>query len=134
MRYVRRKITAVFLIAVLCMMGCSSKMNPQKADYMNNIYNSVQKIDQEDSKDVKKDNLEMVSGKIKKITMRGGKRSLLIEDIKGMEYIFHINEHTIVMTFEKLKIGQNVDIIFNGILTRSIPPQGNAIIVNGLKV
>ncbi|QZY53918.1 hypothetical protein [Crassaminicella profunda] len=130
----RRKITAVFLIIVLCMMGCSSKMNPQKADYMNNIYNSVQKIDQEDLKDVKKDNLEMVSGKIKKITMRGGKRSLLIEDIKGMEYIFHINEHTIVMTFEKLKIGQNVDIIFNGILTRSIPPQGNAMIVNGLKV
>lgn len=134
MRYVRQKITVVFLIALLCMMGCSSKIYPQKADYLNNIYDSVQKIEKSDLKDSSKDQLEMVSGKIKKITMRDGKRSLLIEDTKGMEYIFHINEHTIVMTFEKLKVGQNVDIIFNGILTRSIPPQGNAMIVNGLKV
>ncbi|MCT4606839.1 MAG: DUF3221 domain-containing protein [Marinisporobacter sp.] len=130
----RRKITVVFLIALLCMMGCSSKMHHQKEDYLNNIYNSVQKIEKSDLKDLSKDQLEMVSGKIKKITIRDGKRSLLIEDAKGMEYIFHINENTIVMTFEKLKVGQNVDIIFNGILTRSIPPQGNAIIVNGLKV
>lgn len=77
---------------------------------------------------------EMISGTIKEILERDNKRSLLIEDKQGTEYIFHINEHTIVLTFEKLKVDQNVDIIFNGILTRSIPPQGNAIIVDGLKI
>ena len=77
---------------------------------------------------------DMISGTIKKVNMFDGKKSLLIEDKDGLEYIFHINEHTIIMSFESIKIGQEVDIIFNGILTRSIPPQGNAIIINGLKI
>ncbi|MBF8982567.1 DUF3221 domain-containing protein [Lutibacter sp. B2] len=80
------------------------------------------------------DKYDMISGKIKRINVNDGKTSLLIVDEKGMEYIFHINEYTIIMAFENLKVGQKVDIIFNGILTRSIPPQGNAIIVNGLKI
>lgn len=77
---------------------------------------------------------DMISGKIKNIFVNNDKKSLLIVDKKGTEYIFHIYDYTIIMTFENLKIGQKVDIIFNGILTRSIPPQGNAIIVNGLKI
>ncbi|WP_165916327.1 DUF3221 domain-containing protein [Marinisporobacter balticus] len=101
---------------------------------MNNIYSSLQKLEENDPNKVKKDTYEMVIGQIKKINVRGGKRSLLIEDEKGKTYLFNINKNTIIMTFEKLKIGQNVDIIFNGILTRSIPPQGTALIVNGLKV
>jgi hypothetical protein len=80
------------------------------------------------------DKYAMISGIIKGINVSNGRKSLLIVDNKGFEYIFFINEHTIIMTFEDLKVGQRVDIIFNGILTRSIPPQGNAIIVNGLKV
>lgn len=80
------------------------------------------------------DKYAMISGIIKRINVSNDKKSLLIVDKKGFEYIFFINEYTIIMTFEDLKIGQMVDIIFNGILTRSIPPQGNAIIVNGLKI
>lgn len=80
------------------------------------------------------DKYAMISGVIKRINVNNDKKSLLIANEKGFEYIFHINEHTIIMTFEDLKINQKVDIIFNGILTRSIPPQGNAIIVNGLKI
>lgn len=80
------------------------------------------------------DKYAMISGIIKRINVSNDKKSLLIVDKKGFEYVFFINEYTIIMTFEDLKIGQMVDIIFNGILTRSIPPQGNAIIVNGLKV
>ena len=76
----------------------------------------------------------MLSGKIKRFIINDDKKSLLIIDEKENEYIFHINEYTIIMTFENLKVGQNVDIIFNGILTRSIPPQGNAIIIDGLKI
>lgn len=77
---------------------------------------------------------DMISGKIKSFNVNNDKKSLLIIDKKGNEYIFHIHENTIIMTFENLKVGQKVDIIFNGILTRSIPPQGTAIIVNGLKI
>lgn len=77
---------------------------------------------------------DMISGIINGVKLNGDKKSLLILSNDGMEYIFHINEDTIVMTFENLKKGQQVDILFNGILTRSIPPQGNAMIVNGLKV
>ncbi|WP_199872954.1 DUF3221 domain-containing protein [Inediibacterium massiliense] len=86
------------------------------------------------NEDIKKDSYEMITGTIKEINTRDGKRSLLIEDEKNFEYIFHIHENTIVIDFEELKVGQKVDIIYNGILTRSIPPQGTAIIVNGLKV
>ncbi len=88
----------------------------------------------EDIEHIRKDQYEMITGTIKEINTREGKRSLLIEDEKNFEYIFHIYENTIIIDFEDLKIGQKVDIIFNGILTRSIPPQGTAIIVNGLKV
>ena len=77
---------------------------------------------------------DMVNGVIKKIDTSNDKQSLLIVDENGFEYIFHINNNTIILTFESLKEGEEVDIIFNGILTRSLPPQGNAIIVNGLKV
>lgn len=80
------------------------------------------------------DKYEMISGRIKGINVDNGIKSLLIVDEKGFEYIFHIHENTIIMAFENLKIGQKVDVIFNGILTRSIPPQGTAIIVNGLKI
>lgn len=80
------------------------------------------------------DKYAMISGIIKRINVSNDRKSLLIVDKKGFEYIFFINEYTIIMTFEDLKIGQMVDVIFNGILTRSIPPQGNAIIVNGLKI
>lgn len=76
----------------------------------------------------------MVSGIIQGMRLNDGKKSVIILSTDGMEYIFHINENTIVMAFENLKKGQQVDIIFDGILTRSIPPQGNAMIVNGLKV
>lgn len=81
-----------------------------------------------------RDKYSMISGIIKAINVNNDRKSLLIVDEKKVEYIFHINEHTIIMTFEDLKIDQKVDIIFNGILTRSLPPQGNAIIVNGLKI
>ena len=77
---------------------------------------------------------DMISGVIKKFNMYDGVKSLLIEDENGLEYVFHINEDTIIMSFESLKKGQVVDIIFNGILTASIPPQGTAIIINGLKI
>ncbi|SHK22404.1 hypothetical protein [Paramaledivibacter caminithermalis] len=80
------------------------------------------------------DKYTMVSGIIKKFYMNNQRKSLLVVDEKGFEYIFHINQYTIIMTFENLKISQVVDIIFNGILTRSLPPQGNAIIINALKV
>lgn len=77
---------------------------------------------------------DMISGIIKGMNFTDNNKSLLILDEQGMEYIFHINENTIVLAFENLKRNQKVDIIFDGILTRSIPPQGNAMIVNGLKV
>lgn len=80
------------------------------------------------------DKYEMISGRIKGINFDNDKKSLLIVDEKGFEYIFHIYDYTIIMAFENLKIGQEIDVIFNGILTRSIPPQGTAIIVNGLKI
>ena len=77
---------------------------------------------------------EMISGIIQGMNIYDNKKSLLILSDDGFEYIFHINEDTIVLAFENLKKNQKVDVIFNGILTRSIPPQGNALIVNGLKV
>ena len=80
------------------------------------------------------DQYAMVSGIIKRISTNDQKKSLLIVDEQGMEYVFHIYEYTILIIFENLKVGQKVDIIFNGILTRSFPPQGNAILVNGLKI
>ena len=80
------------------------------------------------------DKYDMISGKIKLITVTNEKKFLLIVDTQGLEYIFHISKHTIIMTFETLKIDQKVDVIFNGILTVSIPPQGSAIVVNGLKI
>ncbi|QEK12683.1 hypothetical protein FQB35_10270 [Crassaminicella thermophila] len=125
----KRKAIVSFII-LLCIMGFTMKLNQKSVQYLKSFYSPVEYRQEK----VKEDNLEMITGKIKKIIIRDGKRSLLIEDSKGIEYIFHINENTIVITFEKLKIGQNVDIIFNGILTRSIPPQGTAMIVNGLKV
>ncbi|WP_432664739.1 hypothetical protein R9X47_00665 [Wukongibacter baidiensis] len=52
-----------------------------------------------------RDTYEMISGVIKRINVSDEKKSLLIVDEKGFEYIFHINEHTIIMTFEDLKVG-----------------------------
>ncbi|PAB59612.1 DUF3221 domain-containing protein [Anaeromicrobium sediminis] len=130
----KNKIFSTSLIVILSIVGFYSAFNERSIVYSQSDYNLVQDSLEKDVQEVKKDKFEMITGKIKKITVRDGKRSLLIEDKKGIEYIFHISEHTIILTFEKLKVGQEVDIIFNGILTTSIPPQGTAIIVNGLKV
>lgn len=119
----KHKIFAVSLIFFMFFTGS-----------LNNVYGLTSEMHENELQDVKKDMYEMITGKIKKIIVNNGKRSLLIEDEKGNEYVFHIGEHTIIMTFEQLKIGDKVDIIFNGILTKSIPPQGQAIIINGLKV
>lgn len=129
---IKRKIFAITLIGLLCTIGLFMLYQEKRAC----SGHSEQQIAEKNLIEIKveKDMREMLTGKIKEIKMRDGKRSLLIEDEKHHEYIFHINEHTIILAFEKLKVGQDVDIIFNGILTRSIPPQGNAIIVNGLKL
>lgn len=119
----KSKIFAVSLIFFMCFSGS-----------LNNVYGLTDQIHENELREVKKDKYEMITGKIKEITINDGKRSLLIQDEKGNEYVFHIGEHTIIMTFDELKSGDKVDIIFNGILTKSIPPQGQAIIVNGLKV
>lgn len=128
------KILIVALIGFIGITAFSSNLNRQMVACSNNAYGSVEQLEEKNQQEVKKDKYDMITGKIKEIVEREDKRSLLIQDEKGFEYLFHINEHTIIMTFENLKIDQNVDIIFNGILTSSIPPQGNAIIVNGLKV
>ncbi len=129
---IKHKILVIILIGLLCTIGLFILYQENQGC----LGHSEQQIAEKDLIKVKveKGMHEMLTGKIKEIKVRDGKRSLLIEDEKDHEYIFHINEHTIVLTFEKLKEGQDVDIIFNGILTRSIPPQGNAIIVNGLKL
>ncbi|SHH70598.1 DUF3221 domain-containing protein [Clostridium grantii] len=119
----KAKIFVVFFISFMCFTG-----------FCNNVYGLTNAVPENEQKEVKKDKYEMVTGKIKKIIVKDKKRSLLIADEKGNEYIFHIGEYTIVTTFDELKIGDEVDIIFNGILTMSIPPQGNAIIINALKV
>ncbi|GAA0180071.1 hypothetical protein SH2C18_28260 [Clostridium sediminicola] len=119
----KSKIFAVALIFLMCFAGS-----------FNNVYGLTDEIHENELKEVEKDMYEMISGKIKKIIVNDEKRSLLMEDEKGNEYVFHIGEHTIIMTFDELKIGDKVDVIFNGILTKSIPPQGQAIIINGLKV
>lgn len=134
MIFMKRKGMMIFFAVLLCIMGFTIKLNQESGQYLKSFYSPVVYRQQKDVEKVKKDHLEMITGKIKKITVRDGKRSLLIEDRKGFEYIFHMNEHTILITFERLKVGQNVDVIFNGILTKSIPPQGTAMIVNGLKV
>lgn len=124
------KILSIALILLLCVFGF--KLYQVKLSSENPPVDTLAQT--QDLEQSSQDMKEMISGEIKEILERDGKRSLLITDKQGTEYIFHINEHTIVLTFEKLKIGDKVDIIFNGILTRSIPPQGNAIIVDGLKV
>ncbi|PAB59622.1 hypothetical protein [Anaeromicrobium sediminis] len=130
----KKKIFIASLIMILSIVSLYSAFNEKNIAYSQNAYNLVEDSLKKDTQEVKKDKLEMIKGKITKITMKDGKRSLVVEDKKGFEYVFHISEHTIILTFEKLKVGQRVDIIFNGILTKSIPPQGVAIIVNALKV
>ena len=127
----KRRTLFISLILIVCIIIGTIYFPKVKLKCFND---SEQDEEMNISKRIDKIKYEMITGIIKKIIDKDDKRSLLIEDEKGSEYIFHINEHTIVLTFEKLKEGQKVDIIFNGILTRSIPPQGNAIIVDGLKL
>ncbi len=127
----KRKSLLISLVLIIFVIFCTIYFPNVKLKCFND---SEQDEEMNISKKIDKIKYEMVTGTIKEINEEDGKRSLLIEDEEGSEYIFRINEHTIVLTFEKLKEGQKVDIIFNGILTKSIPPQGNAIIVDGLKL
>lgn len=120
----KSKILAISMVFVLCFTAGS----------FNNAYGVTNQFDKNEINQLKKVKYDMVTGNIKEIITNEEKESLLIEDAKGNEYVFHINEHTIVITFEDLKVGDKVDIIFNGILTKSIPPQGNAMIIDGLKI
>lgn len=127
----KRKSLLISLVLIIFVIVCTIYIPNAKLKCFND---SEQDDEMNISKKIDKIKYEMITGVIKEINEEEGKRSLLIEDEEGSEYIFRINEHTIVLTFEKLKEGQKVDIIFNGILTKSIPPQGNAIIVDGLKL
>lgn len=126
----KRNIFIIALVVLICIM--IYMFLPK--DRLNCSNDSEQQLEENNLENIKNGKYEMITGEIEKIINKNNKRSLLIKDEKGTEYIFHINEQTVVLAFEKLKEGQRVDIFYNGILTRSIPPQGNAIIVDGLKL
>lgn len=77
---------------------------------------------------------DMISGVINDIYTINGVTSIVLTKPDGSDHIFHIGDHTIILTFKNLEIGDTVDVIFNGIMTMSIPPQSTASIINGLKI
>lgn len=78
----------------------------------------------------------LYKGKVNKITETKDGLNILVNRLDGDKnqyesLIFHINKDT-ALNIEKqnLKIGDNVDIFYSGMVTRSLPGQATAIAVN----
>ncbi len=49
--------------------------------------------------------------------------SILVDSINAGPVLVHVNEDTVLEGFEKLAVGQYVYVTYNGVMTRSLPPQ-----------
>lgn len=97
---------------------------PQSSVYAVNFIN-VETIDNE----IHLADTSMYSGKVLYVD-KGEKRNSILVDTKVGEYIFHISKDTKINTKDEIKIGDTVDVYFNGIATMSLPPQSTAIAIN----